>query len=66
MQIRNIEALSYADQCSIGRNRADEVVAKMREEANPLLLAAAVREIGELTPAQIGFFSRVACMLIAH
>lgn len=66
MQIRNIDALSYGDQCAIGRGRADEMVIKMREEANPLLLAAVVKEIGELTPVQIGFFSRVACMLIAQ
>jgi len=66
MQTRNADALSYGDQCAIGRSRADEMIAKMREESNPLLLAAAVKEVGELTPVQIGFFSRVACMLIAH
>lgn len=66
MQIRSIDAFSYSDQCAIGRGRADELVTRMRQEENPLLLAAAVREIGELTPVQIGFFSRVACMLIAQ
>lgn len=66
MQVLDVDALSYGEQCAIGRIRADVMVDKMREEANPLLLAAAVREVGELTPAQIGFFSRVACMLIEH
>lgn len=66
MHVRNIEALSYDDQCAIGRSRARAMVEKMKEEANPLHLAAAAKEIGDLTPVQIGFFSQLACMLISH
>lgn len=66
MWIPSSDALSYGDQCAIGRSRADEMIARMREEGNPLMLTAVIKEVGELTPVQIGFFSRLACVLIAN
>lgn len=59
-------SMSYSEMCVAGRTRADDLIRAMRENDNPLLLASAVREIGELTPDQIGFFSRVASVLMAQ
>ncbi|WP_156025118.1 hypothetical protein [Sphingomonas phyllosphaerae] len=60
------EALDYSDLCAVGRARADMMVLQMREDGNPLLLTSAVKEVGQLTPIQIGFFTRVACLLITQ
>lgn len=62
----NADAMSYGEMCAAGRTRADDLIRAMREDDNPLLLASAVREIGKLTPDQIGFFSRIASVLIAQ
>lgn len=59
-------AMSYGEMCAAGRARADDLIHAMREGGNPLLLASAVREIGELTPDQIGFLSRIASVLISQ
>lgn len=56
----------YGDLCAIGRARADAMVLQMREDQNPLLLTSAIKELAELTPVQIGFFTRIACMLTAQ
>lgn len=61
-----VEEPSYNDLCAVGRSRADELVERMREDENPLYLLSAAREVGELTPTQIGLFSQLACMLIRH
>lgn len=66
MGVLDVEAIGYSDLCAIGRDRADALVCKMRADENPLLLNSAVRELGELTPVQIGFFTRIACMLISQ
>lgn len=60
------EALDYGDLCAVGSARADPMILQMRENCNPLLLTSAAKEIGQLTPIQIGFFTRLACALIAH
>lgn len=60
------DVMSYGEMCAVGRTRADDLIRAMREDGNPLLLASAVREIGELTPDQIGFFSRIASVLITQ
>lgn len=62
----NLDSMSYGDLCAVGSTRADMVVKKMREDGNPLLLTSVIKEIGTLTPIQIGFFTRVACMLISQ
>lgn len=57
----------YSTACETGRQKGSNLIAQMRQEQNPTLLGAAIRQMverGTFGPVEIGFCSIAALTLI--
>lgn len=57
--------LTWSENNAIGRQKADETIARMQRERNPLILRDSVQAIAkEAAGIQVGFFNRMGEALI--